>query len=91
MSTLASRGVSNASRWRSSSRSVAKEALHVAVREHPTREPLGDIDRQALPAELIHNRDHPERAAIGGAIRHEAIAPDVIAMRRPQADAPNRH
>jgi hypothetical protein len=52
-----------------------------------TREPLGDIDRQALPSELVHDRQHPDRPAIGCAVDHEVIAPDVIAMRRPQADA----
>jgi hypothetical protein len=52
-----------------------------------TREPLGDIDRQALPSELVHDRQHPDRPAIGGTIRDEVIAPDVIAMGRPQPDA----
>jgi hypothetical protein len=51
------------------------------------REPLGNIDRQAFPGELVHDCEHPDRPTIGGAIRDEVIAPDVIAIRRPQADA----
>jgi hypothetical protein len=51
------------------------------------REPLGDIDRQAFPSELVHDREHPDRPTIRCAIRDEVIAPDVIAMPRPQADA----
>lgn len=32
------------------------------------REPLDDIDRQALPSELIRDRQQPSRPAIGGAV-----------------------
>jgi hypothetical protein len=51
------------------------------------REPLGNVDRQALPSELVHDRQHPDRPAIGGAVGHEVVAPHVIAMGRSQPDA----
>jgi hypothetical protein len=34
------------------------------------REPLGDIDRQALPSELVHD-PLQDRPAIGGAVNHD--------------------
>lgn len=46
-----------------------------------------DMDRQALPAMLVDDREHPERLAVMGAIRDEVVAPDMATVLRSKAHA----
>ncbi len=48
---------------------VAEPLEDVLARELP-----GDIDREALTGVLVHDRQHPEGTALGGAVQHEVIA-----------------
>ena len=34
------------------------------------RELLGDVDREALPSELVHDRQHSNRPSVGGTVGH---------------------
>jgi len=47
------------------------------------REPSGDIDRQALPSELVHDRHHPDGPAIGCVVGYEVVAQHMISMGGP--------
>ena len=63
--------------------------LHEQIGEHREHvialELTLDMDRQAFPAMLVDDCEHPERLPIMGAIRDEVIAPDMAAITRSQA------
>ena len=50
----------------------------------PDRMPAGDVDRQALPRELVDDRQALQRAPVRAGIEHEVVRPDVIDRRRRQ-------
>ena len=47
----------------------------------------GHLDRQAFPGKLVDQGHQPQLAAIVGLGLDKVVAPDMIAMLRPQADA----
>jgi hypothetical protein len=50
-------------------------------------EAAGDPDRQALPAELVDDHEHPEHLAVAGAVLDEVVGPDLVRALRPEPHA----
>jgi hypothetical protein len=55
---------------------------HLARAEAPP-----DPDRQALPAELVHDHEHPEHLAVTRAVLDEVVRPDVVRALGPETHA----
>ena len=61
---------------------LADEQVTQPLENVLARQPLGNVDRQALPSKLVHDRQHSNRPSIGGTIGHEVVTPYMIATIR---------
>jgi len=58
--------------------------------QHPQNVPrallTGNLDRQALAGELVDHRQELQGPAFAGALEHEVVGPNVVAIRRSEPD-----
>ena len=57
---------------------LADEQVAQPLENVLARELLGNVDREALPSELVHDRQHPNRPSIGGTVGHKVVTPYVV-------------
>lgn len=75
---------------------IAADVLGYTACGHQPRQPLQHVvaaevprhvDAQALPRELVHHHQHPERSSVVRHSAHEVVRPHVVLVLGPQADA----